>query len=58
MILMTQHLPPFAVKADTLPTADGVDAALLALVRAMARAEARRWVAQQSNLEGLGHEAG
>ena len=55
---MTQHLPPFAAKADTHPAADGVDAALLALVRAMARAEARRWVAQQSNLEGLGHEAG
>jgi hypothetical protein len=54
---MTQNLAPFAAKADTLP-ADGVDAALLALVRAMARAEARRWVAQQSNIGGLGHEEG
>ena len=55
---MTQHLPPFAAKADTLPAAHGVDAALLALVRAIARAEARRWVAQQSNMEGLGHDEG
>lgn len=55
---MTQHLPPFAAKADMLPAADGVDAALLALVRAMARAEARRSVAQQSNIGGLGHEEG
>ncbi len=55
---MTQHLPPFAAKADTHPAADGVDAALLALVRAMARVEARRWVAQQSNMEGLGHDEG
>ena len=58
MSLMTQHLPPFAAKADTLPAADGVDAALLALVRAMALAEARRWVAEQSNLGGLGHDEG
>ena len=54
---MTQHLPPFAAKADT-HFAAAVDAALLALVRAMARAEARRWVAQQSNIGGLGHEEG
>ncbi len=55
---MSQHLPPFAAKADTHPAVDGVDAALLALVRAMARAEARRWVAQQSNIGGLGHDEG
>jgi hypothetical protein len=55
---MTHHFPPLAAKADTLPAADGVDATLLALVRAMARAEARRWVAQQSNIGGLGHEEG
>ena len=54
---MTQHVLPIAAKADTRLVA-AVDAALLALVRAMARAEARRWVAHQSNIEGLGHEEG
>ena len=57
MSLMTQHVLPIAAKADTRLVA-AVDAALLALVRAMARAEARRWVAHQSNIEGLGHEEG
>ncbi len=55
---MTQHLYPCAAKADTLPAVDGVDAALLALVQAMARAEARRWVARQSNLGAKNHDEG
>ena len=60
---MTQHLLPLAAKARLQPaaSADGADevhAALTALVRALARSEARRWVAQQSIAEGPGHDEG
>ena len=53
MIRMTHHVPSSAAKAHPQPTAstDGSDelhAALMALVRALARSEARRWVAEQS----------
>ena len=58
---MTQQLLPSAAKAHPQPavSADGADevhAALVALVRALARSEARRWVAEQSAAGGLGHD--
>ena len=63
MIRMTHHVPSSAAKARLQPaaSADGADevhAALVALVRALARSEARRWVAGQSIAEGLGHDEG
>ncbi len=63
VIRMTQHPPPFAAKARPQPAtpADGADevhAALVALVRALARSEARRWVVEQSTAGGLGHDEG
>ena len=63
MIRMTQHVPSYAAKAHPQPaaSADGADevhAALVALVRALARSEARRWVAEQSAAGGPGHDEG
>ncbi len=63
VIRMTQHVLPFAAKAHPQPAvpADGADemhAALVALVRALARSEARRWVAEQSAAGGPGHDEG
>ena len=63
MIRMTHHVPSYAAKARLQPAApaDGADevhAALVALVRALARSEARRWVAEQSAAGGLGHDEG
>ena len=63
MIRMTHHVPSSAGKAHPQPAAladggDEVHAALVALVRALARSEARRWVAQQSIAEGPGHDEG
>jgi len=60
---MTQHVPPFAAKARSklAASADGADevqAALVALVRALARSEARRWVAEQSVAKGPGYDEG
>ena len=60
---MTQHVLPFAAKARLQPAApaegaDEVYAALVALVRALARSEARRWVAEQSAVGGAGHDEG
>jgi len=60
---MTQHAPSFAAKAQHQPAAsaegaDEVHAALVALVRALARSEARRWVAEQSAAGGSGHDEG
>ena len=61
VIRMTQHVLPFAAEARPLlaapaDEADEVHAALVALVRALARSEARRWVAEQSVAEGPGHD--
>jgi hypothetical protein len=58
---MTQHVHPYAATAHPQPaaSADGADevhAALVALVRALARSEARRWVAEQVIPEGAGHD--
>ena len=63
VIRMTQHVPPFAAKARpqlaaSADEADEVHAALAALVRALARSEARRWVVEQSTAGGLGHAEG
>jgi len=63
VIRMTQHLPPFAAKArpQLAAPADGADevhAALVALVRALARSEARRWVVEQSTAGVPGHDEG
>ena len=63
MIPMTQHVLPIAAKARSQPaaSADGADevhAALVALVRALARSQARRWVAEQSAAGGHGHDEG
>ena len=63
MIRMTQQLLPSAAKAHPQPaaSADGADevqAALVALVRALARSEARRWVAEQATAGGPGHDEG
>ena len=63
MIRMTHHVPSSAAKAHPQPaaSADGADevhAALVALVRALARSEARRWAAEQSAAGGLGHDEG
>ena len=63
LIRMTQHVLTFAAKARPQPaaSADGADevhAALVALVRGLARSEARRWVAEQSVAEGPGHDEG
>ena len=63
MIRMTHHVPPYAAKARPQPAApaDGADevhAALVALVRTLARSEARRWVAEQSAAGGPGHDEG
>ena len=63
MIRMTQHVLLYATKAHPQPaaSADGADevhAALVALVRALARSEARRWVAEHSAAGGLGHDEG
>jgi hypothetical protein len=63
VIRMTQHVLPFAVKARPQPAApaDGADevhAAMVAMVRALARSEARRWVAEQSVMGGPGHDEG
>ena len=63
MIRMTQHMLPSAAKAHRQPAvpaegADEVHAALVALVRALARSEARRWVAEQSAAGGPGHDEG
>ena len=63
MIRMTHHVPSYAAKAHPQPAvpADGADevhAALVALVRALARSEARRWVAEQSAAGGPGHDEG
>ena len=60
---MTHHVPSSAAKARPQPaaSADGaeeVHAVLIALVRALARSEARRWVAAQSAAGGLGHDEG
>lgn len=60
---MTQHVLPIAAKARPQPaaSADGADevhAALVALVRALARLQARRWVAEQSAAGGPGHDEG
>ena len=60
---MTHHVLPIAVKAHPQPAAsaagaDEVHAALVALVRALARFEARRWVAEQSAAGGIGHHEG
>ncbi len=58
---MTHHVPPFAAKArpELAASADGADevhAALVALVRALARSEARRWLAEQSAAGEPGHD--
>ncbi len=58
---MTHHVPSHAAKARLQPAAladgaDEVQAALVALVRALARSEARRWVAEQSAAGGPGHD--
>ena len=58
---MTQHVLPSAAKArpQLAALADGADevqAALVALVRALARSEARRWVAEQSAAGGPRHD--
>ena len=63
VIRMTQHPPPFAAKARPQPAAsaygtDDVNVALVALVRTLARSEARRWVAEQSVTGRLGHDEG
>ena len=63
MIRMTHHVPSSAAKARPQPAvpadgADEVQAALVALVRALARSEARRWVAVQSAAGGPGHDEG
>ena len=63
MIRMAHHVPSSAAQARPQPaaSADGaeeVHAALIALVRALARSEARRWVAEQSVAGGLGHDEG
>jgi len=63
VIRMSQHVLPFAAMAQPQPaaSADGADevhAALVALVRALARSEARRWVAERSAAEGPGHDEG
>jgi hypothetical protein len=63
LIRMTQHVLPFAAEARPQPaaSADGADevhAALVALVRALARSEARRWLAEQSAVGGPGHDEG
>ena len=60
---MTHQVPSSAAKAHPQPAAlaDGADevhAALVALVRALARSEARRWVAAQSEAETPGHDEG
>jgi len=60
---MTQHVLPFAAKARpqlaaSADEADEVHAALVALVRALARSEARRWVAEQSVAKGHGYDEG
>jgi cytochrome b561 len=61
VIRMTQHVPPFAAKARpqlaaSNAAADEVHAALVALVRAIARSEARLWVAEQSVAGGPSHD--
>jgi hypothetical protein len=53
VIRMSEHMHSYAANALPQPAApaDGADevhAALVALVRALARSEARRWVAEQS----------
>jgi len=63
VIRMTQHLTSYAATARPQPAApadgaDNVHAALMALVRALARSEARRWVLEQSAAGGLGHDEG
>ena len=63
VIRMTRHVTSYAAKARPQPaaSADGTDevhAALVALVRALARSEARRWVAEQSGAEGPGYDEG
>ena len=63
MLRMTHHVPSYAAQARLQPAApaDGADemhAALMALVRALARSEARRWVAEQSAAGGPGHDEG
>ena len=63
VIRMTQDVTSYAAKARPQPaaSADGADevhAALVALVRALARSEARRWVAEQSVANGPGHDKG
>ena len=60
---MTHHVLSSAAKAHPQPaaSADGADevhAALVALARALARSEARRWVAEQSAAGGPGHDEG
>ena len=63
MIRMTHHVPSSAAKARLQPAvpadgADDVHAALVAIVRALARSAARRWVAEQSAAGGSGHDEG
>ena len=60
---MTHHVPSSAAKARPQPAAsadgaDAVHAALVALVQALARSEARRWVAEQLAAGGPGHDEG
>jgi len=61
---MTQQVPPFAAMATSLPAAsseaDEAHAALIALVRLLARAEAQRFVAQSlsSKAARLGRDEG
>ena len=60
---MKHHAPSYAAKAHLQPAAlaegaDEVQAALVALVRALARSEARRWVAEHSAAGVLGHDEG
>ena len=63
VIRMTHHVPSYAAKARpqlaaSADRADEVHAALVALVRALARSEARRWIAEQSAVGGPGHDEG
>ena len=63
MIRMTHHVPSYAAKAHPKPAvpADGADevhAVVVALVRALARSAARRWVAEQSAAGEPSHDEG